>query len=170
MDYIYANNNITWRNFNVDILPLPPHFPIPFPGHFGEFVPLPFLIAGAWDTTRAFSLETLAEFPEGSRIALQVPDWIGREFQPGHPKTDEIEDAETDPANRRRLRIPLLPHGRQSLGRIELAAGTAAASHMLIQIPEQKHQHPLKVIIRQLYDEQEVGRITWVLLPRPSGA
>jgi hypothetical protein len=170
MDYIYANNNITWRNFNVDVLPLPPHFPMPFPGHFGEFVPLPFLIAGAWDTTRAFTLETHAALPEGSRIALQVPHWIGRGFEPAYPIMHEIEDAETDSANRRRLRIPLLSHGRQSLGRIELAAGTAAASHMLVQIPEHRHQQPHKVVIRQLCDDREVGRITWVLLPRQRGA
>jgi hypothetical protein len=68
------------------------------------------------------------------------------------------------------LRIPLPHHGRQSLGRIELAAGTAAASHMLVQVPEHMHQQPLKVVIRQLYGDREVGRITWVLLPRRRGA
>jgi hypothetical protein len=162
MNYIYANNNITWRNFNVDILPAPHHFPI----HFGEFVALPFLIAGAWDGARVFSLETHAELPDESRIALQVPHWIGRGFKPDYPGTEEFDDAETDPGNRRRIRIPLPRNGRQSLGFIELPAGTAASSHMLVHIPEHRHQKPLRVVIRQLFEEREVGRITWLLRPK----
>lgn len=165
-NYIYANNNITWRNFNVDILP----FPSPFPLHFGDFVPLHFLIAGAWDAPRHFVLETHAELPEGSRMALQVPHWIGRGLQPACAGMEEFEDAETDPANRRRLRIPLLSRARHTLGRIELPAGTAAASHMLVHIPEHRHTEPVKVFIRQLYGEREVGRITWLLLPRRRNA
>ena len=169
MDYIYANNNITWRNFNVDILPLPPHFPIPFPGHFGEFVPLPFLIAGAWDTTRAFSLETLAEFPEGSRMALQVPHWLGRGLKPAPNELEEFEDTETDPDNRRRVRVPLHAHGTQHLGEIELPINTAAVSQMLVQIPAERHHQPHKVVIRQLHGKREVGRITWLFLPPQRG-
>jgi hypothetical protein len=165
-NYIYANNNITWRNFNVDFLP----FSFGLPLHFGGFMPLRFLIAGAWDAPRAFVLETHAELPEGSQIALQVPHWIGRGLQPAYPKMEELEDAETDPENRRRLRIPVSRFGRQSLGRVELPAGTTAASHMLIQIPENQHKEPLKIYIRQLYEGREVGRITWLLLPKRRSA
>jgi hypothetical protein len=84
INYIYANNNITWRNFNV--VGPGPH-PIKFP--FGEFIPLRFLITGAWDEPRAFALETQAELPEGSRLALQVPHWIGRGLIPAHPQLEE---------------------------------------------------------------------------------
>jgi hypothetical protein len=162
VNYIYANNNITWRNFNV-VAPGP--HPLKHP--FGEFIPLRFLIAGAWDKPRVFALETHAELPEGSRMGFEVPHWIGRGLKPAHPKLEEFEDSEADPENRRRLRIPLPAHGRQALGQIELPAGTAAASHLLVHIPARQHQQPAKVVIRQLYLEREVGRITWLLLPRP---
>ncbi len=163
MDYIYANNNITWRNFNVVTLPVHPLGP---PWHWGDFFPLRFLVAGAWDEPRAFVLETHAELPEGSRMALQVPHWIGEGLKPVRPDLEEFEDVETDPEYRRRLRIPLPRDGHQTLGRIELPAGTAAASHMLVHIPEERHEKPYKVVIRQLYEEREVGRITWLLLPK----
>jgi hypothetical protein len=155
MDYIYANNNITWRNFNVETLPSP---------QIGGFVPLPFHIVGAWDRPRIFSLQTLAELPERSELALQVPRWIGEAFRPVHPASDE--DAEAEPGNPRRLRLPLNPGGLHSLGRIELPAGTVAASHLLVRIPEAAHREPVRIIIRQLYGEREVGRITWILRPR----
>ncbi len=160
MNYIYANNNITWRNFNV--VPPGPH-PLP---PWGHFIPLRFLVAGAWDAARKFSLETHAELPEESRMALQVPHWIGHGLKPAHPKLEELEDDRTDPGSRRRVRIPLHANGRHELGQIELPAGTAAASHLLVHIPEERHHHPHKVVVRQLYEGREAGRITWLILPR----
>jgi serine protease len=156
VNYIYANNNITWRNFNV-LLP-GPHWP-----RWDKFIALRFLIAGAWDKSRHFAFETHAELPNGSQIALQVPEWIGHGLKPTHSKTEQLEDAETDPKNPIRLRIPLAPQGRHSVGKIELPAGTRAAGHLLVQVPDNGLRAPQKIIIRQLYNEREVGRITWLL-------
>ncbi|HKD65233.1 MAG TPA: hypothetical protein VKB84_00220 [Candidatus Binataceae bacterium] len=161
VNYIFANNNITWRNFNV-VAP-GPH---PFPRPWGEFIPLPFLIAGAWDEPRDFVLETHADLPDRSQMAVQVPHWIGRELKPAPRKSEEFDDAETDPANRLRLRIPLKPHSRQTLGRLELPSGTAATSHMQVRIAKDRHRRPHRVVVRQLYKDREVGRITWLLLPK----
>ena len=161
MNYIYANNNITWRNFNV-VTPGPHRFP----GHWGEFIPLPFLITGAWDKPHPFTLETQAELPEGSRMALQVPQWLGRGLKPAHTEFEELEDGDTDTDNIRRLRLPLHPHRTHHLGEIELPANTAAASHMLVHVPAERHVRPHKVVIRQLYQEREVGRISWLISPR----
>jgi hypothetical protein len=94
VNYIHAHNNITWRNFNVVAM-----------GHhrgggrFNEFIPLPFLITGAWDKLHNFSFETLAELPQASRMALQVPNWLGRGLQPPHPSMEEHEDTDADPAS-----------------------------------------------------------------------
>jgi len=60
----------------------------------------------------------------------------------------------------------LAPRGRHALGRIELPAGTAAPSHMLVHIPPECRVEPQKVVVRQLYLEREVGRVTWLILPR----
>lgn len=154
MNYIYANNNITWRNFNVV---LPGQHPI----HWGHFIPLRFLITGAWDKPRLFALETHADLPEGSRIALQVPRWLGRGLKPAHTEFEELEEDETEPHERLRLR----PAGTQQLGQIELPANTAAASHMLVHIPAERHVAPHRVVVRQLFGEREAGRITWRIFP-----
>jgi hypothetical protein len=51
------------------------------------------------------------------------------------------------------------------LGEINLRAKTAAASHLLVHIPAERHTRPHKVMIRQLYGAREVGRITWLIMP-----
>lgn len=158
MNYIYANNNITWRNFNVV---LPGQHPI----HWGPFIPLRFLITGAWDKPHPFDLETHANLPEGSRMALQVPRWLGRGLKPAHTEFEELEDHEAEPHERHRLRLYLRPAGIQQLGKIELPGNTAAASHMLMHIPAERHVAPHRVVVRQLCGEREAGRITWLILP-----
>jgi len=159
-NYIYANNNITWRNFNVGIT-------LPF-GH-AHLIPLRFHITGAWDKARVFALETHAELPEGSRVALQVPHWLGRGLKPAPNEFEEFEDTESDLEDRRKLRVPLHAHGTQHLGEIELPINTAALSHMLVHIPTERHVQSHKVIIRQLHGKREVGRITWLFLPSHRG-
>lgn len=159
VNYIYGHNNITWRNFNV--VGMGHHRK----GGFHGFIPLRFLIAGAWDTRYKFALETLVQLPEGSRMALQVPDWLGRALRPVPTNVEEHEDSDTDPDHRRRVRIPLNPHGSQRIGEVELDSKTTAASHLLVQIPEKHRSQHFTVGIRQLYGGQEVGRITWRLVP-----
>jgi hypothetical protein len=160
VNYIYAHNNITWRNFNVVALG---HHRTG--GHFQGFIPLPFLISGAWDKPYKFAFETFAQLPQGSRMALQVPHWLGRGIHPAHTNLEEHDDADTDPGDRRRVRITLYPHGSQRVGQIELRAKTAAASHLLVHIPDKHRDRPYEVVIRQLYAGREVGRITWRLVP-----
>jgi hypothetical protein len=160
VNYIYAHNNITWRNFNV--VPMGQHR---LGGPFHGFIPLRFLIHGAWDKPHTFAFETFAGLPEGSRMALQVPHWLGLGLHPAHTNLEEHEDADTDPDDRRRVRLPLHAHSPQRLGQIELRAKTAPASHLLVHIPEQHRDRPYQVAIRQLYAGREVGRITWRLVP-----
>jgi hypothetical protein len=161
VNYIYANNDITWRNFNV----LPPTLgPIKFP--FGEFIPLNFFITGAWDKAHEFTLETQAELPEGSRMMLLVPQWLGRGLKPAFRDLVEFDDPKADPENRHRVRLTLDPYRPQRLGAIDLHAHTKAVSELLVQVPAESHARPHKVIIRQLYKEREVGRVTWVIPPR----
>ncbi len=160
VNYIYANNNITWRNFNV-VTPGP--HPIKWP--FGEFLPLPFLITGAWDRPVVFGLETQADLPEGSGLAVQVPDWLGRGLKSPGVEFEQLEGQQTD-AKDVPQRASLRPQGVHNLGQIELPAKTAAASHLLVHIPDEVHVLPHKVIVRQVYQDREVGRVTWVILPK----
>jgi len=157
--YIYTHNNITWRNFNVVAMGHQHR------GRFNGFIPLPFFITGAWDRPHDFYFETLAALPPGSRMVLQVPDWLGRGLRPPHSDLEQYEDVDTDGDVRHSFRLPLLPHTRQRLGQIELRAAVKAPSHMLVQIPERHRNRPYEIAIRQLYAGREVGRITWRLVP-----
>ena len=160
VDYIYAHNNITWRNFNV--VAMGQHRS---GGRFGGFIPLPFLVTGAWDKPHTFDFETLANLPQESRLALQVPEWLGRGLNPPHANCEDHEDTDTDPDNHRRVRVALHSQGRQRLGQIQLGTAVKAASHLLVHIPEKHRSFPCEVAIRQLYSGLEVGRITWRLVP-----
>lgn len=160
VNYILANNNVTWRNFNVVEVPMGQ-----IKNRFGGLIALPFLITGAWDAEHAFALETIADLPKGSVFHLQAAEWIGRGLTPALGRLETFEDFETDAANPRRLRIPLPESETRALGEIRLPATTAAASHLLVHIPPDLHRKPHDVAIRQLYKGQEVGRITWRLVP-----
>ena len=152
VDYVYAHNNIAWHNFNVVSM-------------IFEHLALAFFITGAWDEPHNFVLETLADLPQGSRIALEVPRWLGRGLHPRHSAMEEHEDPHAGPDERRRVRIPLNAHGRHRLGQIELPAAAKAASHLRVHIPEPHRNRPYEVAIRQLWAGREVGRITWRFVP-----
>jgi hypothetical protein len=160
VSYIAAHNNIAWHNFDV----VAAHRKKP---RFGEFVDLPFHITGAWDETHTFVLESLADLPEGSRMELQVAEWIGRALRPGERGLKQYGGVGSDPRNARQVRLPLKAQGSQVIGQIRLAPKTAALSYLLVQIPVASHDRPYEVAIRQLYEGQEVGRITWRIVPKP---
>ena len=160
VDYIYANNNITWRNFNVVA-----NTPMPIRNRFPGFVVLPFRVAGAFDQAHLFGLETVAELPPGSHLELETAEWLGRGLKPAPKEVTEFKDPETDPKFPSRVRFPLLPKGGHALGEIELPIRTSAPSHLLVHIPEAHRHQAHTVVIRQLYRGREVGRITWRLVP-----
>jgi hypothetical protein len=140
-DYILAHNNITWRNFNV------------VGGQqVKRQVELPFFITGAWDD-HTFALQAVGRLPEGSRMALQVPDWIGQALQPGSKKLDG-----------ERL-ITIQPTGLQRLGEIRLPPKTCELSQLFVYIPAEHRHRSYDVAIRQMYRGREVGRVSWRLMP-----
>jgi hypothetical protein len=158
--YIEANNNITWRNFNV--VAIVRNAPSPG-GHRGAR--LPFLLAGAWDDAREFEFEMHAALPPASRLHLVVPAHVAGRIAPAPAGLEAHEDAEAHPELRRGARIPLDPHGPSKLGAVHLEAGAALPSHLLVQIPEGRHEGGYRVAVRQTYRGREVGRITWLLVP-----
>jgi hypothetical protein len=166
VNYIAANNNIAWRNFNV----VTTGQPGPMHRHpFGDFIPLPFKLVGAWDEAHAFDFETEADLPNEAGLALQVADWFGRNLQPARTALERFGDPATDPANPYRVRIALEHRRPQPLGKIRLPRGTQAPSHLLVRLPPGRQQKTYTVAIRQLYGGREVGRITWLLVPPAKG-
>jgi hypothetical protein len=153
--FIRANNNVTWRNFNVvDNDPDPAADP-------EGFVAMPFVFPGAPDRARRFALEIVARLPRGSRLMLEVPEgWL-------HLLEDQRLQGKPAKGGKAAL-FALPPAGRYRLGPAAIPAKARIRMRLLADIPEEYRKNAFQVYARQLFDgEEEVGRVTW-RLERPA--
>lgn len=149
--FIRENNNVTWRNFNVVNL-MPPGEGPP------RYVALPFLSPGAPDKARRFGLEVVARLPEGAQLRVEVPLNLLDALEP-RPCVLQVD-------RRRKVAIVALrPSGRQRLGEAVLPARSRSALRLLVQVPKPQRKFAYEVAVRQLYEREEVGRVTWRLVP-----
>jgi hypothetical protein len=150
--FIRNNNNVTWRNFNVEnSVPSAEASP---PG----FNVLPFLLTGAHDKARVFDLDIVSKLPRGSKFILEAPLYLAQkifdnEFNWEHDKKEQ------------RVRIPLKHGGLEKIRNVELPAKLRAKCKLLVQIPKNYRNQFYQVSIRQYYRQLEVGRISWNLGP-----
>jgi hypothetical protein len=144
--FIRNNNNVTWRNFNVVD---------DEPGEDG-FMEMRFLAPGADDRTRRFCLEVIAKLPSGSRIQLEGPLPL---FQAMQTLSGWYVVCGKETA-----RIPINPHGPHRVGCAWFPPKYAFDMQLRVHIPEVFRVHPHHVAVRQLYEDEEVGRITWRLI------
>jgi hypothetical protein len=149
--FIRENNNVTWRNFNVvDNVPASS-------GSSAGFVELPFIAPGAPDEDRPMRLEIVGKLPVGSRLLLEAP----RVF------VDHMKVHAPFNANKKRGRVRLAcnPHGREKFNEMVFPSKSRTKLSLLVQIPKESRDNPYQVYARQLYQDQEVGRVTWRLVP-----
>jgi len=161
--FIRENNNVTWRNFNVvDNSPDPdpgnPDAGDPDAGDPSDYVSLPFLAPGAPDMARQMRLEVVAKLPKGAHAFLEVPLYLIDAMQERSPflKIDE---------KRRVAWLPVNPHGRKTLGETLFPAKSRAQLRLLVHIPEEFRENEYELFVRQLFEGEEVGRVTWRLAP-----
>lgn len=150
-NFIRNNNNVTWRNFNVvDNEPDPAGDP-------SEYVAMEFLAPGAPDRARRMRLEIVARLPKGSRALLDIPVAM----------YDAMHDRAPVKFDKRRkiATIPVNPHGMRSLGDMLFTAKSRAKLRLLVQIPKQYRHMAYEVFVRQMFRDEEVGRVTWRLAP-----
>lgn len=123
-----------------------------------EVVAVPFLVPGAPDSDRAFSLEVVARLPEGAQIWLEAPaalmSALRRRGQPLRVTPEQVT-------------VACLPSGRRTFGPGILPAGSRTPVRILVYVPPAKLGLGGSVAVRQLYGPTEVGRI--VFRVRPSG-
>lgn len=149
--FIRSNNNVTWRNFNVvDNEPDPDADP-------SGFVAMAFLAPGAPDRARRMRLEVAARLPKGSRALLEMPIAM----------FDMMRDRQPAKIDKKRqvALVPVNPHGRVMLGEMLFTAKSRARLRLLVQIPKDRRRMAYEVLVRQMYKDEEVGRITWRLTP-----
>jgi hypothetical protein len=155
LSFISGQNNVTWRNFNV-VNNVPPAGAQP-PG----FVALPFLVTGAPDRARRMAIEVAGRLPEGARLLLEIPRaFLERTGRQPHTKSIAKGDMAVLPVN---------PHGKLRLGDAPIPAKARMHARLLAQIPKAAQAHEFEVYVRQMFGEQEVGRVTWRLTPERKG-
>jgi hypothetical protein len=152
--FIRENNNVTWRNFNVV-----DNQPDPADADPSDPVDLPFLAPGPPDKARRMSLEVVAKLPEGARVWLEVP----KAFVDGMKERSPFNKIDK---KRGHVRLPVNPHGRRVFGEALFPAKSRMKARLLVKIPKKFLRYEYEVYVRQVYQRQEVGRITWRLTPR----
>lgn len=155
--FIRQNNNVTWRNFNVENNDPDVEDPTVPEGYKA----LRFLSPGAPDRARYMGLEVIARLPEGAKAALEVPlafyDLLQEVHQFGGISIDKKVGVAIVPVN---------PHGTMLFGDVIFPAKSRTELRLLVHLPEEHRERIYRVAVRQLWKRQEVGRVTWQLQPR----
>jgi len=151
--FIRANNNVTWRNFNV-VNNVPPSATEP-PG----YLPLPFLAAGAPDQARRMRLEVVSHLPKGSIVLLELAPEMARLF--GARPMPPVKGVR----NRRVVHVAVNPWSRTAFPDIDFPARARLPMRLLVQLPKEAQDQEFEIFVRQMHRELELGRVTWRLVP-----
>jgi hypothetical protein len=145
-DFIRNQNNVTWRNFNV----------VNVEPDVAEPIALPFQIAGAPDRARVFGLEIMQHIPRDIKVWLELPMMIAKPFINGKYLEHKFDRKK----GLIKLRLPARPN--MKVPRIKLGKGARIKASLIIEGNKKQQVQPgNRVAIRQLYDDMEVGRVTW---------
>jgi len=146
VNLIRAQNNVTWRNFDVvDMLADPSADP----------AVLDFLVAGSPDAARVFDLEIQQQLPPGVKVELEVPKALLAVL----PKTG-FASRKLDERSAR-LGLPLV-RGIPLCG-VRLGARARHRCRLLVRGAPGLSRGLYRLAIRQLFNGVEVGRVTWGL-------
>lgn len=150
MLFIRANNNVTWRNFNV-VNNVPPSAGSP-----PNYVQLPFMAAGAPDKARRMAFEVVGRLPREAKVVLELPLEFAQMLR---VQTTQVKGAKEG----RVVYIPVNPSGRTNFGHMVFPAKARIPMRLLVYIPDDLRKHEFEIFARQLHGEEEVGRVTWRL-------
>jgi hypothetical protein len=135
----------------------------PDPELFGGAVPadhiaFSFVAPGAYDRPRPFALEVLASLPEGAQVWLDAPVALLDALRARSPFVRIAAD---------RGLIPLARHSRHRLGPGLFAARARHQLRLLLQASADARRYGGEVAVRQIYEDVEVGRVTFRLRREP---
>jgi len=140
--FIRNNNNVTWRNFNVIDDVLDPSIQA-------------FMMTGAPDRSRLFDVEIIRRLPESVNVVLEVPLALFANLPHLSFLTVEIDHTE-------RIARLNLPHlSSLVLENVNLRRGAQYPCRLILTGLNEQRTSGHSVAIRQIFEEQEVGRITW---------
>jgi len=148
LEFIRANNSVAWRNFNVvDAAPAAGTFSATF------------LIRGAPDHRRLFTIGLEQRLPPGAAIELEVPSALAGELR-NSPVVQSWRQLEEGAVQVRLSRLP-----RAVLFEARLAA--RAAYRVRLTISGLTGRLGGRVTLQQLFEGQPVGQLTYAFRSRP---
>jgi serine protease len=150
-NFIRNNNNVTWRNFNVENnLPDVP----------SAFVNFPFMISNAPDKRRRFDIQIFQKLPKDGELWLEIP----LKFMPLFRDIEFLEAKIDKKKEKASIRLPR--HKNMQFNNVLLPIKARIACNFVLRGSKlyQKGTHYFGV--RQLFEKFEVGRITWALKPK----
>lgn len=152
--YIRSNNNVTWRNFNV-VNYVPPSVP-PSPELKG-FVPLPFMMVGAPDEQRVMDIEIIRKMPRNADLFLECPPYL--------PQLLKIPrySVKTTTKNNGQILASLPSLKNTQFKDVQLAPKAKYPCKLWVKIRNIGQDYRYFIAIRQIYQNIEVGRATWML-------
>ncbi len=151
--FVRNHNNVTWRNFNVIDEIHPPEEPAEFP----------FLITGAPDEARVFDFEIIQNLPRDAQVRLVVPLALGARLAKERSWKIKLD-------RERRLATLYVPTARRvPICCVRLPAGARLKATFIVRCTEAMQQGGHELAIRQLWQGEEVGRITWAFHRRKEG-
>lgn len=150
-NFIRNHNNVTWRNFNVVDLD---------PDAIADPAILPFMIAGAPDRTRIFDLEIQQSLAQGSQVWLEVPLELGKVFLEGRQLKYEMDRK----SKVVRILLPRVP--KFFIPEVKLNQRGRYRSRFIIKGVKKHIDEGNRVAIRQIFEGEEVGRVSWVFHDR----
>lgn len=154
LHFIRENNNVTWRNFNIEDNDPDVGDPTVPKG----FKALKFLAPGAPDKARYMALEFIAKLPEGARAMLEAPINFYELLHERHQLGKVSKDSKGAVAL-----IPINPHGCMRFGEVLFPAKSRTVLRLLVHIPEKHREEAYQIAVRHIWEREEVGRVTWQL-------
>jgi serine protease len=150
--FIRENNNVTWKNFNV--------VSNSGTGTGGSgFIELDFFVAGANDQHRPMGLEIVSKLPKGARVWLQGRDDFLFTLQ-GKATPNLEHDKE-----KRTARILVNPYGPYRFIKTVFPKDLRERLILIVDLPKEHRDKTYELYARQLYQGEEVGRVTWQITP-----
>ena len=107
------------------------------------------------------ALEVIGKLPEGAKAMLEVP----LDFYELLHECHQLGKVSID-RKRAVALIPVNPHGRTRFGDVLFPVKSRTALRLLVQIPDRHRKQTYQIAVRQFWEGEEVGRVTWQLQPK----
>ncbi|MEO8333530.1 MAG: S8 family serine peptidase [bacterium] len=158
LELVKGNNNIAWRNFNVID---------PLLEAVGDWIHLPFLLRGAPDRARVFSVQVDVHSVHASLLWLDMPEMAVAQFCDASPHLVDANDvaqqltgAPFAPADDAMM-IDLANEPGLEKRSILLDCNAEHRCALRIRLPLEHSETMARITFRQFFDDVEVGRLTW---------